>query len=361
MPSIKAVLGLLSAALCLLAAIGLLVLDTPKGASVSPLLGVPMEQSLINFQTGLKKVGDNFKERRRFYAVHEKGAATSAPTKQAWGYRTHGGPAKWGGKCGGKNQSPIDITTSPHPTVTTKTSEIIFLDYKQGKGLGIVNDGRAIVASGDALRQHKLTVDSYDYWLKRFVFHRPSEHTIDGRRYALEAQLEHVAPNGKRVMLAILFDEGRENKFLNDLNWKHLPHSPSEGGNGITSDMKMNDLIPGYTEHNFFRYFMYFGSMTTPPCDGNVRWVVAKHAAQLSAEQLSKFPFRNNSRPIQGLGDRTIYENQAYTPTPTHSPTEFPTWAPSSKPTHVPNIFGTLAPIDPAKMEDEFTHAPTVG
>ena len=64
--------------------------------------------------------------------------------------------------------------------------------------------------------------------------------------------------------------------------------------------MKMNDLIPGYSEHNFFRYYMYMGSMTTPPCQNwGVRWVVVKQAAQISTEQLSKFPFLNNSRPLQ--------------------------------------------------------------
>ena len=339
----------------------------------------PARTKLINFQTGLKKVGNNFEERSRMFSVHDKGAATMSPTKHSWGYETKGGPKSWGGECDvGSRQSPIDIITSPPPTITTNTSQYVFLDYKQGKGLGITNNGRAIVGEGDAFRDHKLTVDSYDYFLKRFTFHRPSEHTIAGQRFALEAQLEHIAPNGKRVMLAILFKEGQENAFLNDLNWKHLPDSPSEGGNGITSDIKLNDLIPGYDMHNFFRYYMYTGSMTTPPCSTwGVRWVIAKHTAQISTEQLSKFPFHNNSRPIQALGDRLIYENAARTSSPTLAPT---TREPTPKPTVVPvtaNPLGTLAPLESQQMEkqawssdpdpereadpDAFSSAPTVG
>ena len=48
-----------------------------------------------------------------------------------------------------------------------------------------------------------------------------------------------------RVSLSILFNEGAENAFLNRLNWKHLPKKKG-AGNGVSSDIKMNDLIPGY-------------------------------------------------------------------------------------------------------------------
>merc|ERR1711998_550156 len=129
---------------------------------------------------------------------------------------------------------------------------------------------------------------SYDYFLKRFYFRRPSEHTIDGQRYPLEIQLEHVAGNGKTVMLAILFSEGNENKFLEEMNWNHIPHTAGKG-NGVSADIKMNDLIPGYNDHNFFRYYMYNGSSTTPPCDAGVIWAVCKTPAEISANQLAKF------------------------------------------------------------------------
>jgi len=277
----------------------------------------------------------------------------TAELAESWGYGSSG---LWGGSCQGADQSPIDIKSSS--AQVAGDDRYVNLNYMQGKGMGLENDGHTIVGSGDALNFHKMTLNGTDYWLKRFVFHRPSEHTVDGRRFSLEVQLQHEASNKDKVSLSILFNEGAENAFLNRLNWKHLPKKKG-AGNGVSSDIQMNDLIPGYNANNFFRFYMYTGSSTTPPCDANVRWVVAKQQAEISTDQLSKFPYNHNSRPVQALGDRAIYENAAFTNWPSVAPTTGnPTRTPTKKPTTPPTRSPTPPPTT-AKPTLPPTQSPT--
>ena len=94
-----------------------------------------------------------------------------------WGYEGEMNPARWGNEfptCGlGKSQSPVDIKG---PFV--KATQALTPDYREG-ALKIVNNGHTIqlnVAPGSTL---KLGSASFD--LVQFHFHRPSEHTIDGK------------------------------------------------------------------------------------------------------------------------------------------------------------------------------------
>jgi len=279
-----------------------------------------------------------------------------AELSETWGYASNNGPSTWGGNCKGTDQSPINIDTSVM-IITQEQKDYVNLNYIASKGLGVENDGHTIVGTGDALEFHKITQGGADYMLKRFVFRRPSEHTINGKQFVLEAQLQHESSEGAKLVLSVLFNEGTENAFLRQLNWKHLPKSKG-AGNGITSDLKMNDLIPGYNQHNFFRYYMYTGSSTTPPCDASVKWVVAKHSAEISTEQLSKFPFAHNARPVQPRGQRKIYEDAGFTPAPTVGPTTRPTRAPSGMPS-VPPTTATQAWHDIDKMTTQPTSAPS--
>jgi len=135
-----------------------------------------------------------------------------------------------------------------------------------------------------------------------FHFHKPAEEKIDGKGHDMDAHLVHKGPDGKLMVIAILFDSGKENKTIKTL-WDHLP---KEKGKEVTVDtVKIDavDLLP-----NDKGYYTYAGSLTTPPCSEQVTWYVLKSPVQVSSEQIARFGrlYPNNARPIQPFNDRDI-------------------------------------------------------
>ena len=59
-----------------------------------------------------------------------------------------------------------------------------------------------------------LYFDGITYELLHFHFHSPSEHTIAGQYYPLEAHLVHRASDGSLAYVSLLFKYGRSNSFL---------------------------------------------------------------------------------------------------------------------------------------------------
>jgi len=59
-------------------------------------------------------------------------------------------------------------------------------------------------------------------------------------------------------------------------------------------------------------YYIFPGSLTTPPCSENVTWFVLRHPATVSAEEIQRFSqlYRDDARPTQPLYDRVVLESQ---------------------------------------------------
>jgi carbonic anhydrase len=58
-------------------------------------------------------------------------------------------------------------------------------------------------------------------------------------------------------------------------------------------------------------YYRFSGSLTTPPCSEDVRWVVLKHPETASAGQIATLHDaigHDNSRPVQPVGTRTVLQ-----------------------------------------------------
>jgi carbonic anhydrase len=53
-------------------------------------------------------------------------------------------------------------------------------------------------------------------------------------------------------------------------------------------------------------FYNYEGSLTTPPCTEGVQFYILKKPVDLSKDQVSKFPFKLNARPVQSLNGRKI-------------------------------------------------------
>ena len=140
------------------------------------------------------------------------------------------------------------------------------------------------------------------YELVQFHFHKPGEEKIDGKGHDMDAHLVHQGPNGKLIVLAIQLDAGKENRLIKAL-WDNLPKE--KGKENVVEAVKINalDLLPDNKG-----YYLYAGSLTTPPCNEEVTWFVLKAPVQVSADQIARFAklYPMNARPVQPLNDRDI-------------------------------------------------------
>lgn len=227
-------------------------------------------------------------------------AADGAPH---WGYHGAEGAEKWGdlskdfATCKlGKEQSPIDIKTKD--VEKAKLDKIIF-NYQPTK-LNIINNGHTIQVDYDKGSSISIGKDKYE--LLQFHFHTPSEEEIDTKEFDLVAHLVHKSADGNLAVVAVLFDRGEENKALKGY-WDKLPRESGETRSLPKSQINAADMLPANRA-----YYTFKGSLTTPPCSENVRWLVLKNPVTVSKDQTVSFRkiYPLNNRPVQPLNGRKI-------------------------------------------------------
>ncbi len=227
-------------------------------------------------------------------------------TKKAavhWGYGEDAGPLKWGDlkseyfMCKeGKNQSPINITSAYE--VEKKPLKI---NHKAG-GEEVIFNGHAVQVNYKA--GSSIDVDGHVFELKQFHFHNPSENTIDGKSFPMEAHFVHADKDGNLAVLGLMFVEGEANAELAKLI-EVLPKKAGEK-NKLKTVADSNGLLPKEKD-----YYRFTGSLTTPPCSEGVIWAVFKKPVSASKEQLEAIASvlgHANNRPTQPINARIIGE-----------------------------------------------------
>ncbi|MDD5295285.1 MAG: carbonic anhydrase family protein [Rhodocyclaceae bacterium] len=223
---------------------------------------------------------------------------------QHWSYEGETGPANWAklnpayATCDiGTRQSPIDIRGG----VKVDLPPIKF-EY-QPSLFNILDNGHTIqVNYGEG---SGLTVQGRRYDLVQFHFHKPSEERINGRSYDMVAHLVHKDEDGRLAVVAVLFERGADNPFIQTL-WNNLPLEQNSEVSPETP-IDLNTLLPKDRS-----YYTYMGSLTTPPCTEGVTWMVLKSPVQMSTEQMAVFShlYNRNVRPIQRATGRLIKESR---------------------------------------------------
>ncbi len=224
-----------------------------------------------------------------------------AGEKVHWGYAGHAGPEHWGeldpkySPCSeGKNQSPVNLTgmiKSDLPPIAIK--------YQSG-GNEILNNGHTIQVNYNS--GSTITVTGHQFELKQFHFHSPSENTIEGQSYPMEAHFVHADKDGNLAVIAVLFKTGEKNAEL-EKAWAHMPEKSGEKYE-LPKSIDANILLPHDRD-----YYRFNGSLTTPPCSEGVWWFVMKHLDTASKEQINKFSrtmHHPNNRPVQPANARLI-------------------------------------------------------
>jgi len=228
------------------------------------------------------------------------------PHTTHWGYTGHYAPEFWGdldpkfAMCKlGQNQSPIDINN--HNIIATQGLSPIEFIY-HADATEVVNNGHAIQVNVD--NHSSITIDGKHFILKQFHFHSPSENTINGRSFPLEAHFVHVAKDGSLAVVAVLYQLGDENPALKKIFATMPPHTQEKNPLKLTAS-EIDTLLP--KEKSYYRFN---GSLTTPPCSEGVRWMVFKNYQTLSKEQLKQFTdiMEGNNRPVQPINARKVLQ-----------------------------------------------------
>ena len=132
-------------------------------------------------------------------------------------------------------------------------------------------------------------------------FHNPSEHTVEGQRFALETHLVHRRES-EIAVVGILYRLGSANAAIQAV----IEAAPGQGEADVpVSGLPASDFLPSGRG-----YYGYMGSLTTPPYTEGVRWHVLSEALEVSAEQVERLAALTgggeNSREVQGLNERGI-------------------------------------------------------
>lgn len=222
-----------------------------------------------------------------------------------WSYEGQSGPEHWGElapdflMCSeGWNQSPINLVNEVDANLPA-----LKFDY-YSTPINEINNGHSIQQNVDPGSFLKVPEKNLEFELKQFHFHSPSEHTIDGKSFAMEVHLVHADKYGNLAVVGIMIDEGEEHPVLKQL-WAFMPENPGETSQEPIGIEETN-LLPPTRE-----YYAYSGSLTTPPCTEGVRWIVLKTPIQASSEQIAIFKNRvgpATNRPIQPLNARMILD-----------------------------------------------------
>jgi carbonic anhydrase len=215
----------------------------------------------------------------------------------------------WGGLCAsGKEQSPINVVTasvqkSPGKDYTWITTAFdTRATYVKNTGYGFqvfetsptshafANGSVSPESIGGSAKGYSMIGgDKYNFY--QVHWHSPSENTVDGKSFPLEAhfvhQLDDTALHGTYHRLAVIallyeLDSNNEcNTFL-DKFWSSFPVSKGTAayaGENFDLNKKLTDeLAKGY--------YHWFGSLPTPPCTEGVSWNLLKTQEKVCQRQV---------------------------------------------------------------------------
>ena len=130
------------------------------------------------------------------------------------------------------------------------------------------------------------TAIEYIYIPKQIEIHAPSEHTIDGEHFDLELQMLHYYKGTDEMLgaiISIFFDTENGSNALN------VDEKDKDANNFLNELFEVIDKGRGeinleeFLQYvNFKEFWTYKGSLTRPPCQEGINWVIIKAAQSLS-------------------------------------------------------------------------------
>jgi carbonic anhydrase len=270
---------------------------------------------------------------------------------EKWNYNMHG--SDWECNCAdGYWQSPVAL---PETIYGTPVENYVVLDYKEQKigwdklPLAIKIDENMLRIKGDfgSMQHTELEHINFEgliltrtvpisYRAQELQFHTPSDHQINRKQYPMEIQIYHEAQTEgqikKKAIVAFLFEQqaGKRNKFIDELPLMELP-TPYNTDKELKKPVNIYDILidpdlvdkmtPGSnaTPYRPFSYFIYEGSLTSPPCDEFTRLIVKSDPILINYTALDLLRDVMNPQPLMGggsgcsgpmsVGDMNVFNN----------------------------------------------------
>lgn len=213
-----------------------------------------------------------------------------------WHY-PEGTPSSWGGNCAAASpQSPI---RNAGPQRRQETLPLAELDYIGGSRYPVTMKNTGHDLKITPMFNGQLRYGNQTARLVQFHFHVPKEHDLDvwsnGRA---ELHLVHETANGEVLVIAVSIEVGASNPAIAALQaLGTLGACRSAASVKPDQLVEMKTLLPAETR----RYITYIGSLTTPPCSGQVRFILMNDGITATQEQLNflKVLASGNARGIK--------------------------------------------------------------
>ncbi|CDQ20152.1 carbonic anhydrase [Halobacillus karajensis] len=240
---------------------------------------------------------------------HREAEKSEHSDDDQWSYKGETGPGHWGEldpankTCAdGSEQSPINIEFSQ--LKADEQIKNIHIQYEPTP-FSILNNGHTVLANPSTDSNH-MVVEGHKYQLAQFHFHTPSEHQFNGVHFDMELHLVHKDANGEIAVLGVMIKEGKENEEFASI-WGELPDEETSEERQLKGKIDLEAILPQNQTS-----LHYSGSLTTPPCTEDVKWVIFKQPIEMSKDQIQAFQqiFPDNHRPVHPLNDRTVKEVQ---------------------------------------------------
>uniref|UniRef100_A0A3Q3R5V5 Carbonic anhydrase n=1 Tax=Monopterus albus TaxID=43700 RepID=A0A3Q3R5V5_MONAL len=247
--------------------------------------------------------------------------------------------------CSGIHQSPINIVSAsaqPNATLTpftfqnfnnTSALKTILNSGYTSEGW-VVTIGSGVRVSGGGLSEAYDSLQFHLHWGNGSSV-PGSEHTVDGKRYAMELHIVNSKSSyNQNTTLAVADSTGIAAlgffiEVRKDASWRnltsYLANITQRGESTLMAPgISLDDLLVGV---NRTKYYRYLGSLTTPMCNEAVVWTVFKDPIQVSKDLIDLFSttvhITNSSSPFVTNVYRDIQPAQPVTTQPSSSSSTF--------------------------------------